>query len=126
MHCSRTDGGGVAVPDPVRAASLSQQQLVAKEIQTTKEHAKLGINTKRWRDEVDYGLSLAKRIRTEGKFFRTVASKIIESDEYASPEHVDVAFSQSGNRFGFKTLVSDMGQGANSFLATEKVMFTSN
>ena len=44
---------------------------------------------------------VAKRIRTEGKFFSTVASKKIESDEYTSPEHVDVAFIQSGNRFGF-------------------------
>ena len=68
------------------------------------------MNTKGRQDEVDYGLSLAKKICTEGKFFRTVASKTIESDEYASPEHVDVAFSQSGNRFGFNTLVSDIGQ----------------
>ena len=119
-------GGGVAVPDPVRAASLSQQQLVAKQIQTTKEQARLVITTKRRRDEVDFSLSLAKRLRTEGKFFRTVASKTIESDQYGTPEHVDVAFSQSGNRFGFKTLVSNLGQGSNGYLATEKVMFTSN
>ena len=32
-------GGGVAAPDPVRAASLNQQQLVAKQIQQTKEKA---------------------------------------------------------------------------------------
>ena len=32
-------GGGVAMPDPVRAASLSQQQLVAKQIKQTKEKA---------------------------------------------------------------------------------------
>ena len=62
-------GGCVAVPDPVRATSLSQQQLLAKQIQTTKEQAKLGTNTK------------AIRIRTEGKFFRTVTPKILESDE---------------------------------------------
>ena len=33
-------GGGVAAPDPVRAASFSQHQLVAKQIQETKEKAK--------------------------------------------------------------------------------------
>ena len=38
-------GGGVAAPDPVRAASLSQQQLVAKQIQQTKDKAKQGIST---------------------------------------------------------------------------------
>ena len=38
-------GGGVAVPDPVRAASLNQQQLVAKQIQQTKEKAKQGSST---------------------------------------------------------------------------------
>ena len=101
-------GRGIAVPDPVHAAGLSQQQLVAIQIQTTKKKARLGITTKRQRDELNFGLSLAKRLRTEGKFFRTVvASKTIEYDQYGSPEHVDVAFSQSGNRFGFKTLVSD-------------------
>ena len=114
------------MPDPVRAASLSQQQLVAKHIQNTKEKAKLGITTKRKRDEVDFGPSIAKRLRTEGKFFRTIVSKAIELDQYGTPEHVDVAYSQSGNRFGFKTLVSDLGQGSNSYLATEKLMFSSN
>ena len=39
---------------------------------------------------------------------------------------MDVAYSQSGNRFGFKTLVIDLSQGSNSYLATEKLMFTSN
>ena len=78
------------------------------------------------RDEVEYNYHLAKKISTEGKLFRTVIPKIIESDEYTSPGHVDVAFSQSGNSFAFKTLVSDIGQGASSFVATEKVMFTSN
>ena len=32
-------GGGVAALDPVRAASLNQQQLVANQIQQTKEKA---------------------------------------------------------------------------------------
>ena len=31
-------GGGVAAPDPVRAASLSKQQLVAKQIQQIPDH----------------------------------------------------------------------------------------
>ena len=52
-------GGGVAMPDPVRDASLSQQQHVAKQIQHTKEKAKQGIRTKMSRDEVDFGPSIA-------------------------------------------------------------------
>ena len=39
---------------------------------------------------------------------------------------VDVAYSQSGNKFGFKILVSDIGQGSNSYLETVKLMFSSN
>ena len=54
-------GGGVAAPDTVRAASLSQQQLVAKQIQQTKEKAKQGISTKRRRDEEDFGPSVSKK-----------------------------------------------------------------
>ena len=38
-------GGGIAVQDHVRAASFSQQQLVEKQIQQTKEIAKQGILT---------------------------------------------------------------------------------
>ena len=116
----------VAVSDPVRAASLSQQKLVAKQIQQTKEKTKEGITTKRRRDEVDFCPSIAKRLRTEGKFFRTSVSKAIQTDEFGTPEHVDVAYSQSGNKFGFKTLESDLGQGFNSYLETVKLMFSSN
>ena len=60
------------MPDHVRATSLSQQQLVAKQIHTTKEKAKLGTQTKRCMDVVEYNYHLAKKIRTEGKLFRTV------------------------------------------------------
>ena len=88
------------MPDPVRAASLSQQQLVAKQIHTTIEKAKLGTQTKRRRDEVEFNYHIAKRMRTEGKFFRTTIPKVVESDEYNSPVHVDIAFSQSGTKFG--------------------------
>ena len=65
-------------------------------------------------------------MKTVGKFFRTTVPKVVESDEYNSPVHVDVAFSQSGTKFGFKTLVSDLGQGANTFVQSEKLMYTSN
>ena len=37
VSCIAQELYGVVVPDPVRAASLSQQQLVAKQIHTTKE-----------------------------------------------------------------------------------------
>ena len=47
-------GGGVVVSDPVRAASLSQQHLVTKQIHSVIEQAKLGTMTKRRRDEVEY------------------------------------------------------------------------
>ena len=107
-------GGGVAVPDPVRAASLSQQHLVAKQIHTTIEQAKLGTMTKRRRDEVEFTHHLAKKIKTEGKYFRTTVTKVVEADEYSSPVHTDIAFSQSGTKFGFRTLVSDLGQGAHT------------
>ena len=87
-------GGGLAVLDPVRAASLSQQQLVAKQIQNTRDNAKQGITARRRRDEVNFGPSIAKRLRTEGKFFRTIVSKAIKLDEFGTPEHEDVAYSQ--------------------------------
>ena len=63
----------------VPPASASSNLLLSR-YKPLKRRFRLGITTKRRRDEVDFGLSLAKRIRTEGKFFRTVASKTIESD----------------------------------------------
>ena len=67
-------GGGVVVSDPVRAASLSQQHLVTKQIHSVIEQAKLGTMTKRRRDEVEYTHHLAKKIKTEGRFFRTAVT----------------------------------------------------
>ena len=63
-------GGGVAVSDPVRAASLSQQHLVTKQIHSTIEQAKLGTMTKHHRDEVEFTHHLAKKIKTEGKYLK--------------------------------------------------------
>ena len=62
---------------------------------------------------------------TDSKVFRNSVSKAIQPDEFVTPEHVDVAYSQSGKKFGFKTLVSDLGQGSNSYLETVKLMFSS-
>ena len=67
-------GGSVVVSDPVRAASLSQQHLVTKQIHSTMEQAKLGTMTKRCRDEVEFTPHLVKKIKTEGKYFRTTVT----------------------------------------------------
>ena len=55
--------GGAAESDPVRAASLSQQHLVTKQIHSVNDQAKLGTTTKRCREEVEYTHLLAKKIK---------------------------------------------------------------
>ena len=118
-------GGGVVVSDPVRAASLSQQHLVTKQIHSVNEQAKLGTSTNRRHDEVEFTHQLAKKIKTEGRYFMTKVNRVVEADEFTSPVHTDISYSQSSTKFGFCTLVADLGQGAHTYVHSEKLMYTS-
>ena len=51
---------------------------------------------------------------------------VIKALKTNQPVHVDVAFSQSGTKFGFRTLVADLGQGAHTHVNSEKLMYTSS
>ena len=117
--------GGVVESDPVRAASLSQQHLVTKQIHSVNDQAKLGTSTKRRREEVEYTHQLAKKIKTEGRYFMTKVNRVVEAGEFTSPVHTDISYSQSSTKFGFRTLVADLGQGAHTHVHSEKLMFTS-